>query len=56
MSKFVAAVKAGVECAVELDELGEDVEGIELTCHFCEKKYKFTPEGVRNLAEMAKRP
>ena len=40
----------------ELDELGEDVDGIELTCHFCEKKYKFSPESVRNLAEMAKRP
>lgn len=40
----------------ELDELGTDPEGIELTCHFCDKRYHFTDSAVRSLSEAASRP
>jgi molecular chaperone Hsp33 len=40
----------------ELADLGSDPNGIELTCHFCEKKYHFSMTQVRELADMATRP
>ncbi len=40
----------------ELTELSEDPAGIELTCHFCNKRYKFSREAVGQLLERATRP
>ena len=35
----------------ELNEMADEMEEIELSCHFCNKKYTFTPEEVRNMAK-----
>lgn len=36
-----------------LDELAASKEGIETVCHFCGKKYYFTPEDIKKIRENA---
>ncbi|NLJ71313.1 MAG: Hsp33 family molecular chaperone HslO [Clostridiaceae bacterium] len=37
----------------ELTELGEDPDGITLSCHFCDANYQYTQAEVKQLAETA---
>ena len=37
----------------ELQDMIDDGKDIELQCHFCSKKYKFTPEEIREMMEKA---
>ncbi len=37
--------------ADELNQMAEEMPEIELSCHFCNKKYKFTPAEVKTLAK-----
>ena len=36
-----------------LDELADSKEDIETVCHFCGKKYYFTPEDIKKIRENA---
>jgi molecular chaperone Hsp33 len=35
----------------ELENLASDLNGIELECHFCNKKYHFSNERVKELLD-----
>ena len=35
----------------DLTELSEDLDGIDLECHFCDQKYHFSQEDVRDMLE-----
>ena len=37
----------------ELQDMIDEGKDIELQCHFCSKKYKFTPEEIREMMEKA---
>lgn len=37
--------------ADELNEMADEMPEIELSCHFCNKKYVFSPDEVRNMAK-----
>ena len=36
--------------ADELNDMANEMPEIEMSCHFCNKKYRFTPEQVRDIA------
>lgn len=36
----------------ELEKMADEMESIDVECHFCAKKYSFTPEEVRNLKKI----
>ncbi|MEE0841122.1 MAG: Hsp33 family molecular chaperone HslO [Acutalibacteraceae bacterium] len=38
----------------ELDSMAEEMEEIKVECHFCDKKYTFTPEQIREISSMKK--
>ena len=40
--------------AKELERLAEEQESTEVCCHFCDKKYSFTSEELKELLKSAK--
>ena len=40
---------------VELESLAEKDEDTEITCQFCDRVYRFTPESLKNLVDQASR-
>lgn len=46
MSRGIAALPKS-----EIEELASDPNGIDIECHFCDKRYHFAPEDVRRILE-----
>ena len=49
MEKAVASVGKK-----DLQEMIEEGKPIEVNCHFCDKKYEFTVEDLKNLMKFSK--
>jgi len=41
--------------AKDMTEIIEDGKDIDVSCQFCDKIYKFTPDDLRNLLKKAKK-